>query len=91
MSRVTPVHYRKIVRILEREGFVLARERGDHMVFSKPEIARPVVVPRYDPLPVFIIKNILRTAGISREPLFRVAGNRVNYVYRCSRICAGCV
>ena len=72
MPRLTPVHYRRIVRILEREGFVLARERGDHMVFSKPDIARPVVVPRYDPLPVFIIKNVLRTAGISRERYFEL-------------------
>jgi len=70
MPRINPIHYRKIVRVLEREGFALARERGDHMVFTKPEILRPVVVPRYDPLPVFIIKNILRTAGISRERYF---------------------
>ena len=72
MPRVTPVHYRKIVRILEREGFVLARERGDHMIFTKPEVVRPIVVPRYDPLPVFIIKNVLRTAGISRERYFEL-------------------
>jgi len=70
MPRINPIHYRKIVRVLEREGFALARERGDHMVFTKPEILRPVVVPRYDSLPVFIIKNILRTAGISRERYF---------------------
>jgi hypothetical protein len=30
------------------------------------------VVPRYDPLPVFIIKNVLRTAGISRERYFEL-------------------
>ena len=67
MNRIVPVHYRKIVRILEQEGFALARERGDHMIFTRPGIQRPVVVPRYDPLPVFIIKNVLRTARISRE------------------------
>jgi len=72
MPRITPVHYRKLVRLLQREGFELARERGDHMVFSKPNVARPMVVPRYDPLPVFIIKNILRTAGISRERYFEL-------------------
>ncbi len=70
MSRIAPVPYRKIVRILEREGFTLARERGDHLVFTKLGILRPVVVPRYDPLPVFIIKNVLRTARISRERYF---------------------
>jgi predicted RNA binding protein YcfA (HicA-like mRNA interferase family) len=67
MSRIVPVHYRKIVRLLEQEGFTLVRERGDHMIFTKPGIQRPLVVPRYDPLPVFIIKNVLRTARISRE------------------------
>jgi predicted RNA binding protein YcfA (HicA-like mRNA interferase family) len=72
MSRISPVHYRKLVRVLELEGFTLARERGDHMVFTKPGLARPVVIPRYDPLPVFIIKNALRTARISREHYFEL-------------------
>jgi predicted RNA binding protein YcfA (HicA-like mRNA interferase family) len=68
MPRINPVHYRKLVRVLETEGFVLSRERGNHMVFTKLGIERPAVVPRYDQLPVFIIKkNILRTARISRE------------------------
>ncbi len=31
-----------------------------------PSVLRPVVVPRYNPLPVFI-KNVLRTSRISRE------------------------
>ena len=67
MPRIAPIHYRKLVRVLQREGFVLARESGDHMVFTKPGIERPAVVPRYNPLPVFFVKNVLRTARISRE------------------------
>jgi predicted RNA binding protein YcfA (HicA-like mRNA interferase family) len=67
MSRIAPISYRKLVRVLELEGFRLARERGDHMIFTKEGVSRPAVVPRYDPLPVFIIKNVLRTAQISRE------------------------
>jgi hypothetical protein len=42
------------------------------MVFTKPGVLRPLVIPRYDALPVFIIKNILRTAGISREQYFEL-------------------
>jgi len=76
MPRIAPIHYRILVRVLEREGFSLARERGDHMVFSKPGIERPVVVPRYDPLPVFIIKNVLRTARISRERYLELLDQR---------------
>jgi predicted RNA binding protein YcfA (HicA-like mRNA interferase family) len=67
MPRINPVHYRKLLRVLELEGFTLSRERGDHMVFTKSGIERPAMVPRYDQLPVFIIKNVLRTARISRE------------------------
>ncbi|HEY4681997.1 MAG TPA: type II toxin-antitoxin system HicA family toxin [Candidatus Acidoferrales bacterium] len=72
MPRISPTHYRKLVRVLELEGFALVRQRGDHMVFTKPGISRPVVVPRHDPLPVFIIKNILRTARITRERYFEL-------------------
>jgi len=57
MSRIVPIHYRKLVRVLEMEGFTYVRERGDHMIFGKARILRPLVVPRYDPLPVFIIKE----------------------------------
>src|SRR5712692_3503092 len=45
MRRIAPIHYRKLVRVLEREGFVLARESGDHMVFTKPGIERPAWFP----------------------------------------------
>jgi hypothetical protein len=37
------------------------------MVFTKPGVVRPVVIPRYSVLPVFIIKNNLKTGGISRD------------------------
>jgi predicted RNA binding protein YcfA (HicA-like mRNA interferase family) len=67
MPRIAPIHFRKLVRVLEFEGFALARESGDHMIFTKRGVDRPAVVPRYNPLPVFIIKNVLRTARISRE------------------------
>ena len=72
MSRIAPIPYRKLVRVLEIEGFVLDRQRGDHMMFAKPGIPRPVVVPKDNPVPVFIIKNTLRTARISRERYFEL-------------------
>jgi predicted RNA binding protein YcfA (HicA-like mRNA interferase family) len=75
MSRIVPVPYRKLVWVLEIEGFAFVRERGDHMIFTKPGILRPVVVPRCDALPVFIIKNVLRTAQISRERYLDLLGS----------------
>ena len=42
------------------------------MIFTKAGIKRPIVVPRYNPVPVFIIRNVLRTAQISRERYFEL-------------------
>jgi hypothetical protein len=33
---------------------------------------RPIVIPEYQQVPVFIIKNNLRTAGISRDRYFEL-------------------
>ena len=41
-------------------------------MFVKPCVARPVVIPDWDEVPVFIIKNNLRTAGISRDEYFEL-------------------
>lgn len=46
------------------------RTEGDHFVYVKPGVARPVVIPDWAEVPVFIIKNNLRTAGISRDEYF---------------------
>jgi len=72
MSRFAPLHYRKLVRVFERLGFVLDRTEGDHLVYIKTNIKRPVVIPMYRAVPVFIIKNNLQTAGIKRDQFFNL-------------------
>lgn len=44
------------------------------MVLTKPGVIRPVVIPKYAAIPVFIIKNNLRTAGMTRERYFELLG-----------------
>ena len=51
-------------------GFTCVREEGDHRVYTKPGIPRPIIIPRYRAVPVFIIMNNLRTAGLSRADYF---------------------
>ncbi len=74
MPKLRPVSYKELVSVFEAEGFRLVRTEGDHRVFTKPGVIRPVVIPRYAAVPVFIIKNNLRTAGISRERYFERLG-----------------
>ena len=61
-----------LVAIFERDGFSFLRQRGDHLIYTKPGVKRPLVIPVYPEVPVFIIKNLLRTAGMSRERYFEL-------------------
>lgn len=72
MLRIAPIHHKKLVRVFELSGFVLDRREGDHLVYVKEGTKRPVVIPTYKQVPVFIIKNNLRSARISREEYFRL-------------------
>jgi len=40
------------------------------LIYTKPGNIRPLVIPMYDEVAVFIIKSLLRTAGMSRERYF---------------------
>lgn len=70
MPKIGPVSHRILVCIFELAGFRCVREEGDHMIFTRKDVLRPVVVPKYRSIPVFIIKNNMRTAGLSREVYF---------------------
>lgn len=72
MPRITPVSYAVLKKVFELEGFKLDRQSGDHLIYVKDGILRSVVIPMYQEVPVFIIKNNLRTAGISRERYFEL-------------------
>jgi predicted RNA binding protein YcfA (HicA-like mRNA interferase family) len=58
--------------VFERAGFTCVRTEGDHFVLTKPGLPRPLVVPDADAVPVFVIRNNLRTAGLSRDEYFRL-------------------
>jgi predicted RNA binding protein YcfA (HicA-like mRNA interferase family) len=74
MPKFSPVSYKQLVKVFEAEGFRCLRTEGDHMVFTKSGVIRPVVIPKYGSVPVFIIKNNLRTGGISRDRYFELLG-----------------
>jgi predicted RNA binding protein YcfA (HicA-like mRNA interferase family) len=67
-----PFPNKQLITVFDADGFRCVRTEGDHMVFTKPGVIRPVVIPKYAAVPVFIIKNNLRTAGMSRERYFEL-------------------
>ncbi|OGJ51861.1 hypothetical protein A2335_01815 [Candidatus Peregrinibacteria bacterium RIFOXYB2_FULL_32_7] len=66
-KKITPISYKLFIKFLEMQGFTFSRQKGDHLIYVKDRILRPLVIPMYDQLPVFIIKNNLRSACIDRE------------------------
>lgn len=70
MQRITPITAGRLRKVFEKAGFKCVRIEGDHFVYTKEGVLRPVVIPDWKEVPVFIIKNNLRTAGITRETYF---------------------
>jgi len=67
MPKIASVHWKKFEKFLLSVGCTFHREKGDHRVYWKEGLNRPVIIPRDKQLPPFIILNNLRTLGISRQ------------------------
>ncbi|MGH9434000.1 MAG: type II toxin-antitoxin system HicA family toxin [Terriglobia bacterium] len=73
MPPLRPVAYKTLIKVFEQDGFVFNRQRGDHLIYTKLEVKRPIVIPTYHEVPVFIIKNLIRTAaGMTRDRYFEL-------------------
>ena len=72
MPAIKPIHFSKLASIFELDGWTCHRTKGDHLIYIKAGYKRPVVIPKWDELPIFIIQNNLRTAGMSRARYFEL-------------------
>lgn len=72
MPRFTPIDWRTLERVFLAAGFQFARQEGSHRAYVKPGVARPVVIPTYREVPVFVIRNNLKTSGLDRDDYFRL-------------------
>ena len=67
LPNLTP---QKIIKVLEKKGFVLDRVKGSHHIYYHPETKRRAVVPLHKrDLPKRTLLEILKQAGISRDEL----------------------
>ncbi len=69
--KLVPLDYRTLLKIFERDGFTIARQKGDHISMIKLGVIRPLVIktsPRK--VPVAHIRTNMTTAGMTRERFF---------------------
>lgn len=57
MPRLTPIHWKQFKKFVLFVGCRFERERGDHLIYWRQGLKRPVVFPKDKELPVFIIRN----------------------------------
>ncbi len=53
-------------------GCTLKRSHGDHFVYIRSGLIRPIIIPKDSPLPQFIIRNNLRLLGLTWEEFFDI-------------------
>ncbi|MEN6360427.1 MAG: type II toxin-antitoxin system HicA family toxin [Smithellaceae bacterium] len=70
--RITPLSWKILEKIFILDGFVYKRTRGDHRLYEKPGVIRPIVIPMYDEVDDDIIHTNMRTAGMSRDRYFEL-------------------
>ena len=75
MVGITPISWKKFEKFLFFIGCVLAREKGDHRIYRKAGLKRPIVIPRDNTLPIFIIRNNLRVLSITPEDYLEILKN----------------
>ncbi len=70
MPKLPSLTPHKIIKVLEKKGFILDRIKGSHHIYYHPEMKRRVIVSLHKKeLPQGTLLEILKQAGISKEEL----------------------
>jgi predicted RNA binding protein YcfA (HicA-like mRNA interferase family) len=72
MPRLTPIKRKKFEKFLEYVGCYLKRTKGDHLIYDREGLKRPIIITADNDVPVFILRNNLRTLGISLEEYLEI-------------------
>jgi len=65
MPALRPCRWQDLEKFVLAEGCEFVRQQGSHRVYWRADLVRPVIVPCYRAVPVFIIRNTLRQLGVS--------------------------
>ena len=52
MPKIAAIPASRLRRVFEKAGFKCVRTEGDHFVYTKPGVPRPVVIPDWTEVPV---------------------------------------
>jgi predicted RNA binding protein YcfA (HicA-like mRNA interferase family) len=72
-QKIVPIHYSRLIKVFELDGFAISRKKGDHVIMTKAGVKRPLVIKTSPKLvPVTHIRTNMTTAGMGRERYFEL-------------------
>jgi len=72
MVAIRPLPFQKLIKIFEAAGCNYNHTKGDHLIYHFPGSLRPVVIPMYREVPVFVIRNNMKVIGMTREQYLEI-------------------
>ncbi|NKC12441.1 MAG: addiction module toxin, HicA family [Gammaproteobacteria bacterium] len=84
MSKVPSLNYATIIKALQRDGWVVVRQRGSHIRLQKhlhDEVLK-ITVPAHKPIKRSTLSHILKQARISVHDFFEK--NMMSLTRRCT-------
>lgn len=68
MKKLSNLTIAEVRGALKALGLTKERMKGGHEIWVKPGMLRPVVLQSHiEPVPEFIVKNIIRTIGVTKQ------------------------
>ena len=72
MPKKQNIANRQFQQFLIYVGCSFKRSKGDHFVYVRSDLIRPIIVPKDNPIPQFIVRNNLKLLGMSWEEFFNI-------------------
>jgi predicted RNA binding protein YcfA (HicA-like mRNA interferase family) len=72
MGRLGSISWKEFEKFLLHVGCTFQRQKGSHRVYKRSDLKRPIIVPAYNSIPHFVIKNNLRLLDISNENFLNI-------------------
>lgn len=72
-QKIANLPLRKLRKLLEHQNCKHTRTSGGHETWTRKDLLRPIVIQTHiDPVPEFIVKQVMRSLDIDRDKLAEI-------------------
>ncbi|MGH2575862.1 MAG: type II toxin-antitoxin system HicA family toxin [Ignavibacteria bacterium] len=75
MNKLSPIANQQWIKFIESVGCVYKRQKDNHLIYTRPDLKRPIVFRNTGDIPIFHIKNCLRTLNIKTSQFLKIIDN----------------